>query len=619
MRPRKPLPLAQLPAELREAVRRRYWSMMGVRYAPDTGIERADLTAAPWPKIEAANRYWSRAESMGEALPIGAPDDELVAFAERRAQECARVADHRLPAPELRALMANVARRYGLDAPAEEIADGPAIARMLDPLWWRRAVRRITARDYEGLAIGAGLVHARAGLYCSDAALRRRIGQNARNAETLERVEIENDAGHRFTLAELAKRSTANKRIRRGELMVRIAGFEECAKLAGHVAEFVTITCPSRFHSRTHGDGAANPGYSGATPREAQRYLCGVWSRIRAKLAREGVPVYGFRIAEPHHDGCPHWHLLLFVPADAPAKLRQVVARYALADSPTEPGAARYRVKFEAIDPARGSAAGYVAKYVAKNIDGAYVGDDLFGVPAVESSARVDAWAATWGIRQFQQVGGPPVGLWRELRRIPPGHVAAAQSEALQTAWEAAQRRDQTKADAQDNASAVRVRPARRGHVEADHPADFAGFVRAWGGPLAKRTAGAFRLLRVWHDAPGRYGEAVGFKPAGIEARYFGRDGLVKRWLWERVESVRHLWRVVRASIGERARRVQEAVAAIRAAVRIEPRTRVNNCTDAEAGDLWITSGQGGKRPPNRPGGGGFAVAAGPAPAGMAA
>lgn len=615
MRARRQEPLRHLPAELREAVRRRYWSMMGVGYTPADGIDRDDLQAAPWAKIESANAWWDRAAALGESVLVGAPDDEIIAFAQRRADECGRLADRTIAAPELRALLANVARRYRIDPPGEAVADGGAIARMLDPLWWRRQVRRVNARDYEGIAVGSGLVHARAGLYCSDAALRRRIGQNARNAETLARVEVENDNGHRFTLAELAKRSTANKRIRRGELMVRIAGFEECAKLAGHVAEFVTITCPSRFHARTHDDGAANPRYSGATPREAQAYLSKLWQRIRAKLARDGVAVYGFRIAEPHHDGCPHWHLLLFVPADAPAKLRAIVARYALADSPDEPGADRYRVKFEAIDPAKGSAAGYVAKYVAKNIDGAYVGDDLFGVPAVESSARVDAWAATWGVRQFQQIGGPPVGLWRELRRIPPEHVAAAQSEALQAAWEAAQRRDSMKADSADNASAVRVRPGRRGHVEADHPADFAGFVRAWGGPIARRAAGAFKLLRVWHDEPGRYGEALGFKAAGVEARYFGRDGLVKRWLWERVESVRYLWRVVRAAIGERAKRAQEFVAAIRAAVRIEPRTRVNNCTGDQAPGLWITPEQGGQAPPMRAGGDGFAVAAGPGPA----
>ena len=46
------------------------------------------------------------------------------------------------------------------------------------------------------------------------------------------------------------------------------------------------------------------------------------------------------------------------------------------------------------------------------------MGDDLEGKPAIETAVRVEAWSTRWSIRQFQQVGGPPVSVWRELRRI---------------------------------------------------------------------------------------------------------------------------------------------------------------------------------------------------------
>ena len=362
-----------------------------------------------FPQLWAANGWLREITEPWQAirLPLNVSDSDICAMAEKCAAECMGLAAIGGDVAALRQRQAAMVRRWSIDPPeGEEVTERGAVARMTDPLWWRRGLRRVHARMVEEEAIKLGYVHRRAAIYCSDETLQRRTQQRKRNAAMLENTKAVNEYGDEFTLAELAARSVANPAIRRGELMTRIAGFEAVAKGLGHAGEFVTATCPSRMHSRLAKSGKENPSYDGTTPRQAQAYLSTVWARLRAAAARAAIAMYGFRIAEPHHDGCPHWHMIFFIEPGQVKPFRDLMRRYFLADSGHEPGAQQNRLKFVSIDPQKGSAAGYVAKYVAKNIDGYGIGTDLFGTPALEASARVEAWASTWGIRQFQQVGG---------------------------------------------------------------------------------------------------------------------------------------------------------------------------------------------------------------------
>jgi len=418
-----------------------------------------------------------------------------------------------------RVAMSGYCERWGIEAPGLEIEDRPAIARMTCPDWWLRKLRQVHARGLEGEAVRVGFVHRRADCYVSRESFERRQQQKRRVAAMLQSMVVENDDGQAYTLAELAAVSVANPAIRRGELMLRLAGFEHCARAAGDVAEFVTLTCPSAYHARLSADGAENPRYSGHTPKEAQQYLCKLWQRARAALHRRKLLPYGFRIAEPHHDGCPHWHMVLFMPAGRVEDFRAVMRRYALQVDGTEPGAQMQRVKFVAIDPAKGSAVGYVAKYISKNIDGMHVDEDLFGNPAVMAAARVEAWASTWGIRQFQQIGGPAVGVWRELRRVPADEVERV-GGAVEAAWNAAQKTD-------------------------THKADFGEFIAINGGAVCKR---ADRPLQLAYTRPGERMNAANPAPANL-TRYGDEPGRVVYGVRSGrrvVQSRRWTWRVVR-------------------------------------------------------------------------
>jgi hypothetical protein len=115
-----------------------------------------------------------------------------------------------------------------------------------------------------------------------------------------------------------------------------------------HVGMFWTITCPSKFHSV----GGTNEKYNGATPRDAQAYLVKVWAKMRAAQHRQGIQPYGFRIAEPHSDGCPHWHML-FVAREHAEAMNEIIRAYALAEDGAEAGAEKNRAKLVAIEAAR--------------------------------------------------------------------------------------------------------------------------------------------------------------------------------------------------------------------------------------------------------------------------
>lgn len=465
----------------------------------------------------------------------------------------------------------------GVDYPKALTALG-AVNRILCSVWWRRVLRKKVARVVEAGAIKLGIVNRRDGGYCSRSAIERRKHQNDRNAAMLEKTLIRNEAGQVFTLAELAKRTTANPEIRGGELMVRIRGCEEFADQAGHVGYFLTLTCPSRFHAvQSGGKGARavmrpNPKYDGvSTPRDAQAWLREQWAKTRAQWARDGIKAYGFRVAEPHHDGCPHWHALLWFADDAQAfqalqtvgekwlsdggpvvsyPCRKGVIIYRSADGAEhERGALKNRLNIKRMFA--GGAAGYVAKYIAKSIGHFDVGVQLdqadgqtweVDTREVKGWQRVDAWAACWGIRQFQAIGQPSVTVWREMRRVTKDQINAAIYGGDQIAskvWHATQ---------------------KIGAVAAD----WCRYMLHQGGPSLKRHQYKVQASMRVNEVVNGYGELINQKVViGCELKS-GRVLVSRRQLWARVGAAEGL--EVLQSSEER-----EALAA--------PWTRFNNCT----------------------------------------
>lgn len=443
-----------------------------------------------------------------------------------------------------------LARLYAIDLPDWSTGgrtEASVWSRASDVAFWKRQIRTAHSRLAERGARLAGRVHNRAGLYASDDAVRRKAARKRRNNELLTSLLVVNELGQEYSLAELAALSTSNPLIRRAELMVRLRGFEEYAKEQAHACDFFTVTCPGSYHAWSSKTGKPNPSYQPAIgPREAQAHLQRVWSRARAKLHRAGIRVYGFRVAEPHHDGTPHWHMVLFFKQEDRREIRRIIRHYSLQVDPFERGAWRRRCTFKRIDLERGSACGYVAKYIAKNIDGRRAdSSDLPDFdyesnpanPAIfnETAFRVEAWAG-WGIRQFQQIGSVPVTVWRELRRL----------------------------DADEQ------RPELADLIAAADQSDWARYVSLQGGAMVKRAGLRARSYREPHT--NRYGEETA-RIKGVEC-FTGIDAETSQPMSVVAISRIHEWTISYASAGCGPRTEEEGHSGVS-----RPWTRVNNCT----------------------------------------
>lgn len=577
----------------------------------DSAAGDEDICEAARNVAQYAREWWNTAEGdllqtrwMKQIQLGGDPEDWLI-YAEGARTE------------KLQQLVIDCAAR-GVDASdlLEKYFKGKGITRagllerLFDELFCRRRLRKAFARMRESvLRNDMGEVGAHKGLYVSDDALNSRRGQRARNAALMQAVYLMNELGQEFQLSELFEKSNANPAIRRAELMVRIAGFEAIAKDVGHVGEFITLTCPSAYHARHYKSGKRNEKFNGSTPRDAAAYLNRVWARIRGALDKEEIKIYGFRVAEPHHDATPHWHGLFFLEKRHVRRFRQIVAMHGCRQDPEELGlryfpsnaairerakeiqarqkryAARGgakartiaeieheirqsatgeteaefwdnadfwrvrkaspRVEFTHINWKRGSAAGYIAKYIAKNIDGrdAYgnsVGVDLEamdGRSVAETAERVDAWAALWGIRQFQQIGGPPVTVWRELRRLDVGALDEDGSDLMRAA------------------------------VAADM-GDWAKFVSIMGGAVCRRQKMPLETYKEDFGTLNKYGEPMAPVIRGVIEKETGffKIGRVHEWTGVKKGGAAAAW------------------------------TCVNNCTESKFSEPKAFSGEGSSR-----------------------
>lgn len=322
---------------------------------------------------------------------------------------------------------ANAVLNDGIDQAAE-----CGILRMICPKWWLGKLSTLRDQCIEHLFIAAGMV-GKHSPYISHESFSEWQTQQRSAQDWLESTMIESESGVMLPLADASNAGVANPKNRFVELVVRARGLEEMAQDAGKKGLFITLTAPSKYH-------AVSRKWNEKSPKTAQKYLVAQWAKIRSKLKRKGIDMTGLRVVEPHQDGTPHWHLLAFIAPDCVDEFKSILHDYAFEVDGDENGAAKNRLLIENIDPSKGSAVGYVIKYISKNIAAEHMDgeQDLTADCSASHGAMLSsAWASRHKLRQFQFFGTSSVSIWRELRRLNTGvqDIEQARAAADQSNW----------------------------------------------------------------------------------------------------------------------------------------------------------------------------------------
>ncbi|MGP3146041.1 replication endonuclease [Serratia bockelmannii] len=305
-----------------------------------------------------------------------------------------------------------------------------ALARLCCATWWQRKLWRYRCEWREEQLRAACLVRKQDSAFVSADALIHHREQRRRTREFLKAYELVNEDGFSIDMEAVYYAGSSNPKHRRVEMMITVKGMQDIAETRGDNAFWFTITCPSKYHATLKSSGALNPKWTARTVRDSSDYLVNLFAGVRKKLNRKGLRWYGVRVAEPHHDGTVHWHVMVFCRPEDQEAITDILREFAIREDRAELGndiTPRFQV--EQITKEKGSPLSYIAAYIGKNIDGSKLTkpDPTTGEPPIDHESgksiadtveHAIAWASLHRVRQFQFFGIPSRQTYRELRRL---------------------------------------------------------------------------------------------------------------------------------------------------------------------------------------------------------
>lgn len=252
---------------------------------------------------------------------------------------------------------------------------------------------------------------------------------------------------------------------------------------------------------------------------------------------------YGVRVAEPHHDGTVHWHLLCFMRKEERRAIIALLRKFAIREDCEELGNnTGPRFKSELINQRKGTPTSYIVKNINKNIDACGLANEISKVTGRslrDNAEHVNAWASLHRVQQFRFFWIPGRQAYRELRLLTG-----------QTARQHADKK--AGAPVLDN-------PRLDAVMVAADAGYFTTYIMKQGGVLVPRKHHLVRTAYELNDGPSTYGDH------GIHIY-----GIWSPIVEGRICTHAMKWKMVRKAVD-----VQEATADQGACA---PWTRGNNC-----------------------------------------
>jgi len=190
--------------------------------------------------------------------------------------------------------------------------------------WWFKKLNKKINQQRELLKIAIGSIHLNNQKYASNEAVKAYKRRVAAEIKYLSEVKPRNSKtdwnGYISTLRPADQRRFA-------EFITISKGIEKRADALGLVSSFLTLTLPPEYHSHPlNGDSSK---WEGLSPKQSYKKLINIADKLNKVIHKMGLynsnNFFSIKIVEPHHDGTPHFHIILYYQADYKENIKSAI------------------------------------------------------------------------------------------------------------------------------------------------------------------------------------------------------------------------------------------------------------------------------------------------------